>query len=166
MSTPNPSGTTANLEERDVKAFCDAVRAGDIPGTKHLLASAHVRKRINDPMFDFGQRAAHVAAKNETMLRTLIDAGADVNMKSAWQNGPYTVLDNTNEDTARFLLGQGPTLTPNAAARLGWLDELQVLVNADQGLVHARGGDGQQPLHEAKTVAIADFLLDRGAGVD
>ena len=33
-------------------------------------------------------------------------------------------------------------------------------------LVHARGGDGQQPLHEAKTVAIADFLLDRGAGID
>ena len=33
-------------------------------------------------------------------------------------------------------------------------------------LVHARGGDGQQPLHEAKTVAIADFLLERGAGID
>ena len=32
--------------------------------------------------------------------------------------------------------------------------------------MHARGGDGQQPLHEAKTVAIADFLLDRGAGID
>jgi ankyrin repeat protein len=32
--------------------------------------------------------------------------------------------------------------------------------------VHARGGDGQQPLHEARTVAIADFLLDRGAGID
>ena len=52
------------------------------------------------------------------------------------------------------------------AARLGWLDELRTLVNADGALVHARGGDGQQPLHEAKTVAIADFLLDRGAGVD
>jgi ankyrin repeat protein len=32
--------------------------------------------------------------------------------------------------------------------------------------VHARDGDGQQPLHEAKTVAIADFLLDHGAGID
>jgi len=31
--------------------------------------------------------------------------------------------------------------------------------------LHA-GGPGQQPLHEAKTVAIAEFLLDRGAGVD
>ena len=156
----------AEVQERDVKAFCDAVCGGDIPATQQLLASAHVRQRINDPMFAFGQRAAHIAAKNATMLRTLIAAGADVNMKSDWQNGPYTVLDNTSEDTARFLLTYGATLTPNVAARLGWLDELRTLVNADGALVHARGGDGQQPLHEAKTIAIAEFLLDRGAGID
>ena len=156
----------ADLQERDVKAFCAAVRGGDIPGTQRLLAAAHVRKRINDPMFAFGQRAAHVAAKNATMLSTLIAAGADVNLTSDWENGPYTVLDNTDEDTARFLLGHGAKLTPNVAARLGWLDELRTLVNADGALVHARGGDGQQPLHEAGTVAVADFLLDRGAGVD
>jgi ankyrin repeat protein len=156
----------AGIQERDVKAFCDAVRGGDIPRTQQLLASAHVRKRINDPMFDFGQRAAHIAAKSTPMLRALIAAGADVNMKSDWENGPYSVLDNTNEDTARFLLAQGATLTPNVAARLGWLDELRRLLNGYETLVHARGGDGQQPLHEARTVAVADFLLDRGAGVD
>ena len=156
----------ADLQERDVKAFCDAVRGGDVPRTQQLLALDHVRTRINDPMFDFGQRAAHIAAKNAALLTTLIDAGADVNLKSDWENGPYTVLDNADEDTARFLLARGATLTPNVAARLGWLDELRTLVDADGALVHARGGDGQQPLHEAKTVAIADFLLDRGAGID
>ena len=156
----------ADLQERDVKAFCDAVHSGDVQRTQRLLASAHVRARINDPMFAFGQRAAHIAARNETMLTMLIAAGADVNMKSEWENGPYTVLDNADEGTARFLLARGATLTPNVAARLGWIDELQALVNANGAHVHARGGDGQQPLHEAKTVAIADFLLDRGAGVD
>ena len=158
--------SSADLQERDVTAFCDAVCGGDIPRAKQLLASAHVRKRINDPMFAFGQRAAHIAAKNEQLLTTLIAAGADVNMKSDWENGPYTVLDNANESTARFLLAHGATLTPNVAARLGWLDDLRTLVNADGALVHARGGDGQQPLHEAKTVAMADFLLDHGAGID
>ena len=98
------------------------------PGTQRLLALAHVRRRIDDPMFAFGQRAAHIAAKNGTMLRQLIAAGADMNLKSDWQNGPYTVLDNANEDTARFLLEHGATLTPNVAARLGWLDELRTLV--------------------------------------
>jgi ankyrin repeat protein len=57
-------------------------------------------------------------------------------------------------------------LTPNVAARLGWIDELRQLLVSDPALVHARGGDGQQPLHEAATVAIADVLLDRGADVN
>ena len=156
----------AALQERDLKAFTEAVRRGDVPRVTELLAAPHVRRRINDPMFDFGQRAAHAAAKNEALLTALIAAGADVNLKSDWQQGPYTVLDNTTEDTARFLLARGATLTPNVAARLGWLDELRALVDADPALVHARGGDGQQPLHEAKTVEIADYLLDHGADVD
>ena len=100
------------------------------------------------------------------MLTALLAAGADVNLKSEWENGPYTVLDNTDERTARFLLSHGATLTPNVAARLGWFEALQSLVAADGALVHARGGDGQQPLHEAKTVTIADFLLDHGADID
>lgn len=156
----------AALQARDVEAFCDAVRGGDVPGVQRLLASAHVRTRINDPMFAFGQRAAHIAAQNASMLSALMAAGADVTMKSDWENGPFTVLDRTSEDTARFLLARGAALTPNVAARLGWLDELRSLVDADPALVHARGGDGQQPLHEAKTVAVADFLLDRGAAID
>jgi hypothetical protein len=54
-------------------------------------------------------------------------------------------------------------LTPNVAARLGWVDELRQMLVADPGLAHARGGDGRQPLHEAATVAIADLLLAHGA---
>jgi ankyrin repeat protein len=154
------------IEQRDVRAFCDAVRAGDIPQTQRLLGLAHVRERINDPMFDFGGRATHCAAKNERLLALLIDAGADINVKSDWENGPYTVLDHADEGTARFLLARGAALTPNVAARLGWFDQLRAMLDADAALVHARGGDGQQPLHEAKTVAIADFLLDRGADVN
>jgi ankyrin repeat protein len=156
----------ADLRQHDVDAFCDAVRGGDVPGVQRLLASTHVRARINEPMFAFGQRAAHIAAQNAAMLSTLIAAGADVHLRSEWGNGPYTVLDNADEGTARFLLAQGATLTPNVAARLGWLNELRNLVDADGASVHARGGDGQQPLHAARTVAIADFLLDRGAGMD
>lgn len=156
----------AHFHERDIAAFRDAVTRGDVPLVGQLLPSAHVKKQINAPMFAFGQRAAHVAAKNAEMLEVLLGAGADVNLRSEWENGPYAVLDNTNEDTARFLLRRGATLTANVAARLGWFDQLERLIAADPALVHVRGGDGQQPLHEAKTVAIADFLLDHGADVD
>ena len=168
MPGPSSSGNPSDLElqERELAAFRHAVCGGDVPAAERLLASPHVRARINDPVFAFGQRAAHIAAKNEAMLRALIAAGADVTLKSDWENGPYTVLDNASEHTARFLLARGATLTPNVAARLGWLDQLRELVDDDPSLVHARGGDGQQPLHQAKTVAIADLLLDRGAGID
>ena len=156
----------ADFHERDVKAFCAAVRAKDVPRTQQLVALDHVRARINDPMFDFGQRAAHAAAKNVALLEVLIVAGADVNLRSDWQQGPYTVLDNADEDTARWLLDRGATLTANVAARLGWFEDLRRLVDADPALVHARGGDGKQPLHDAATVAIADLLLDGGADVN
>jgi hypothetical protein len=149
----------------DVKAFRDAVPRGDATAVARLLALPHVKDQVNAPMFAFGQRAAHVAAKRVPMLEVLIAAGADLNLKSEWENGPYTVLDNATEETARFLLSRGVKLTPNVAARLGWIDELRQLLDSDPSLVHARGGDGQQPLHEAATVAIADLLLDRGADV-
>lgn len=99
------------------------------------------------------------------MLEALIAAGADLDLRSEWEHGPYTVLDNATEETARFLLSRGATLTPNVAARLGWIDELRQLLSSDPALVDARGGDGKQPLHEAATVAIADVLLDYGADV-
>jgi ankyrin repeat protein len=152
--------------QRDVEAFRNAVSTGDVARTRELLASAHVRERVNDPMFAFGQRAAHMAARNQDLLEALIAVGADLNLKSDWKNGPYTVLDNADEKTARFLMARGATLTPNVAARLGLFEELQAFVEADAEAVNVRGGDGQQPLHEARTVAIADYLLDHGAQID
>ena len=156
----------AALERQDIDAFRDAVQSGDVARVERLLERPHVRDHVNDPLFAFGGRAMHTAAKNQALLAVLLAAGADVSLKSEWENGPYTVLDNADEASARFLLARGAALTPNVAARLGWIDELIALLDRDPALVHARGGDGQQPLHEAKTVAIADLLLDRGADVD
>src|SRR4051812_19547416 len=100
------------------------------------------------------------------MLDVLLSFGADLTLKSDWENGPYSVLDSSDETATRFLMTRGATLTANAAARLGWFDELKQIVDADAAAVHHRGGDGQQPLHQAKTAAIADYLLDHGAGID
>src|SRR6185369_139451 len=40
------------------------------------------------------------------------------------------------------------------------------LLAGDPSLIHARGGDGQLPLHFAQTVTMANFLLDRGADIN
>jgi len=155
-----------HLRRRDINAFRDAVSRGDVAIVTRLLGLPHVKEHVDAPMFAFGQRAAHIAAKRAPMLEALLAAGADPDLVSEWENGPYTVLDNATEETARLLLARGVTLTPNVAARLGWVKELRQLLAADAVLVHARGGDGQQPLHEAATVVVADLLIDHGADVN
>ena len=79
-----------DFHERDFTAFAQAVQEGNTARVRQQLALEHVRARVNDPTFAFGQRAAHIAAKDEQMLGALLDAGADVNLKSEWENGPYT----------------------------------------------------------------------------
>jgi hypothetical protein len=63
------------LQQRDIKAFCDAVSHGEVSTVTRLLGLPHVRERVNAPLFAFGQRAAHVAAKHAPMLEVLIAAG-------------------------------------------------------------------------------------------
>ena len=153
--------------DEELKAFARAVRARDAAATRSAIEkSAHVRAHVNDPLFDFGQRAAHIVAREPAVLDVLLSFGADLNLRSDWENGPYTVLDNADAESARFLIARGATLTACAAARLGWFDELKAFVASDPLAVHERGGDGQQPLHQAATVAIADYLLDNGADID
>src|SRR5262245_26705208 len=84
-----------HVNKRDIHAFRVAVSRSDCATVNRHLGMAHVLEQINTPMFAFGQRAAHIAAKHAPMLDVLIAAGADLTLKSEWENGPYTVLDNT-----------------------------------------------------------------------
>ncbi|HXM44092.1 MAG TPA: ankyrin repeat domain-containing protein, partial [Bryobacteraceae bacterium] len=65
-----------------------------------------------------------------------------------------------------FLVERGAVVDAHSASRLGWMPKLTELVAADPGVVHARGGDGQTPLHFASTVEVAEFLLANGAEID
>lgn len=151
----------------ELRAFEAAVRALDVAAVRQILErSPEILERVNDPIFDFGQRATHVAANQPELLEFLLRSGADINLRSDWSAGPYSVFDVVDEAHAHHVLALGATLTANAASRLGWFDDLKRLVSADPQVVHERGGDGQQPLHQAKTVEIASYLLDHGADID
>src|SRR5947207_3597797 len=151
----------------DVKEFRQAIRSGDAPGLRRLLEnSPQLREQVNAPLFDFGGRAINAAAKHRDVLDVLLDFGADVNLRSEWENGPFGVLDACDENVARHLMTRGAKLTAHAAARLGWLEEIAQIIDDNPAAVHEKGGDGQRPLHFAKTPQMADFLLDRGAEID
>ena len=100
------------------------------------------------------------------MIDVLLAAGADMNAKSQWWAGGFGFLHTADPELAAYAIERGAVVDVHAAARLGHLDRLRELIESDPQSVHARGGDGQTPLHFARTVEIAAFLLDHGADID
>jgi ankyrin repeat protein len=123
------------------------------------------KARINEPIGPFDSPAiTHVRTRE--MLDVLLEAGADIDAKSRWWAGGFGLLHGAEPELAAYAIQRGATVDVHAASRLGMIDKLKELVSTNPDLVHARGGDGQTPLHFASTVEIACFLLDRGADID
>ena len=138
---------------------------------RELLEShPELRAKINEPLpnYGFGQHAlfAAVQRSDRATIDVLLDAGADIHKRTEWWAGGFGVLDDCDPDLVDFLVERGAVIDAHAAVRLGMISKLTELVAADQNVVHAKGGDGQTPLHFASTVEIAQFLLDHGAEID
>ena len=142
------------------------LHADDAAEMARLLQShPELRAAINKPITSFDSPAI-VRARSRAMLDVLLAAGADINGRSQWWAGGFGLLDSASPELSAYAVERGATMTAHAAARLGLLPQLQTLIAGDPALVHARGGDGQTPLHFASTVAIADYLLDHGADIN
>ena len=137
---------------------------------KVLTDHPELRERIDDPLpgYGFGQQAlfAAVQRSDRATIDVLLNAGANIRKRTEWWAGGFGVLDDCDTSLAEFLIERGAVLDAHAAARLGKIAELRALVAADASAVHARGGDGQTPLHFASTVEVAEFLLENGAEID
>jgi len=147
-----------------------AVRANSATKVSDVLAKyPELKSKLDDalPGAAFGGTAllSAVAQGNRDMIDVLLRAGAGINARSHWWAGSFGVLDHDGP-LASFLIDRGATVDAHAAARLGMIDRLDELASADAKVVHARGGDGQTPLHFAASVAIAEYLLDHGADID
>ncbi|MEO5923074.1 MAG: ankyrin repeat domain-containing protein [Bryobacteraceae bacterium] len=82
----------------------------------------------------------------------------------AWASGLGT--RKINQGYARTLVERGATLTPHAAAGLGFTDELAKMLAADPKAIDAKGCDACTPLHFARDIATAELLLAHGARID
>jgi ankyrin repeat protein len=153
------------------EALKSAVCGGDAV-VVHQLIERHpeLRAKIDDPLpnYGFGQQAlfAAVQRSDRDTIDVLLRAGADIRKRTEWWAGGFGVLDDCDPGMVDFLLERGALLDAHSAARLGMLSKLQELVSADPDVVHAKGGDGQTPLHFASTVEVATFLLENGAEID
>jgi len=148
-----------------------AVKQGSVDETRRILKNdPESRRRLDEPHPDLPFNStvllAAVHQKNRDLIDVLLDAGADINVRSRWWAGGFGVLDGADESLVPFLIERGANVDAHAAARLGRLDDLERLLSEKPELVHARGGDGQTPLHFAANVEIATLLLECGADID
>src|SRR6266404_6396490 len=124
-----------------------------------------LKAKINEPVAAFDAPLI-TRVRSPDMLDVLLDAGADINAKSRWWAGGFGLLHGADPELAAYAIGRGAVVDVHAAARLGLMARLRELISADPGLVNARGGDGQTPLHFTSTIEIAEYLLDQGADID
>ncbi len=168
-----------------VHRFLEVLRGGDAATMQELLASdLWLREHIDEPWgyFDAPAVVEASARGDAEMMRVLAEAGADVNARSGWEPGGSGVLDGEhielwvkerNDDGSPVMtelfddfLRRGLTVDAHAAANLGDTSTLRRLLDKQPVLVNARGRDGASPLHMARTPAIVDLLVDRGADLD
>jgi len=129
-----------------------------------------LRARIDDPLPDygFGQHAlfAAVQRSDRPTIDVLLSEGSNIQKRTEWWAGGFGLLDECDPSLVEFLTERGAIVDVHSASRLGMMPKLRELVAADPSVVHARGGDGQTPLHFACTVEVAEFLLSNGAEID
>jgi ankyrin repeat protein len=148
-------------------AVCDS----DAPRVRELIERyPELRAAIDNPLpnYGFGQQAlfAAVQRSDRATIDLLLRAGANILKRTEWWAGGFGVLDDCDPSLVDFLTERGAVIDAHSAARLGMMPKLTELVAADPSVVHARGGDGQTPLHFASTVEVARFLLENGADIN
>ncbi|NBC10493.1 MAG: hypothetical protein GVY24_01995 [Planctomycetes bacterium] len=155
-----------SLTQTPVERFVAAVKATDIAAVRELLQQhADVRAAVNEPLFSFGGRAIHQVGHHTGLFDLLVEFGADPNATSDWKPGGFTLLDSLDPGMVDAYLRRGVKMTIHAATRHNRLDDMKRLLEADPSLATLRGGDGQHPLHVARSVEAIDLLIAHGADV-
>jgi ankyrin repeat protein len=150
-------------EARLHDAFCQH----DAGAVREILRDhPEFRTRIDDPVFAFNAPAIVAFAKNLAMVDVLLEFGADPNRRSTWWAGGFHALHSATGAAAERLIAAGATIDACAAAQLDRPEVLRQLIASDPASVHQRGGDGQTPLHFARSRVVVDLLLEAGADID
>src|SRR4051812_8295534 len=149
----------------------ESVRAAfsrqDAKGLRELFqTNPKLREGIDAPLFPFDAPAIVAFAKDPAMVDVLLDFGADPNRRSDWWAGGFHALHHATGATAERLIARGAIPDACAAANIDRPDLLAKLLADDPSRVHERGGDGQTPLHFARSRAVVDILLNAGADID
>ena len=144
-----------------------AMLRGDAAAVRQLLTQhPEFRPLINAPLFDYNAPAIVACANSAPMVDVLLEFGADPNTRRDWWAGGFHALHVATGDAAARLIAAGATPDACAAAHLDMPELLRSLLVKNPMCVSERGGDGQTPLHFARSKRVVDMLLDAGADIN
>ena len=149
-----------------IERFKSAVQSGDAKALRAMKPQlAEMRTIVNKPMFAFDSPAlVSVAGDGDVdLVDALLDLGADPNRSSSWWAGGFHPLYSASGAVADRLLAAGAIPDACALAHLDRADLLGPMIAANPSRAHERGGDGQTPLHFARSRQVVDLLLEAGA---
>jgi ankyrin repeat protein len=127
-----------------------------------------LRAQIDEPLFPFDSPPLvhYAAAQDLEAVDLLLELGADPNRRTGWWAGGFHPLHHARGSVAERLLEAGSIPDACGAAQMERLDLLEAMLAENPARVHERGGDGQTPLHFARSRAAVDLLLAHGADID
>lgn len=158
---------TADLPRSVEEELRQAFAARDIPTIRELVRRhPAARALIDAPLFPFDSPALVHFANDPALVELLLELGADPNRRSEWWAGGFHPLHVARGAAADRLLAAGAVPDACAAANLDRPDLLQRILDAEPERVLERGGDGQTPLHFARSREVIDLLLARRADID
>jgi ankyrin repeat protein len=118
----------------------------------------------------FGETALlkAVRERDRPTIEALLRAGANINQKSHWWAGGFHVLDGAWQTPwlAPFLIERGAIPEIHHLVQLERFPDVHRVLAESPDAVHARGGDGHTPLHDARSIEMADLLLRHGADIN
>lgn len=151
----------------EIEEFRSRVERRDAAGVRELLQRIPAARALVDAtIFAFGGTALCASSDDPAMVAALLDAGADPNRRSDWWAGGFHPLHSATGEAADLLLRAGAIPDACAAAQLDRVELLRTMLDEEPQRVHERGGDGQTPLHFARSRTAVNLLLERGADVD
>ena len=159
------TSTQAAAQLPPVERFKRAVHRGDAATVRALLQQhEEVRASLDAPIFDFDSPALLAVSDDHIdVIDVLLEFGADPNRRSDWWAGGFHPLHSARGVAAERLMAAGAVPDACAAAHLDRPELLSTILAEDPARVHERGGDGQTPLHFARSRRVVDMLLAAGA---
>ena len=151
-----------------LEQFKRALHFGDARTVRSLLERhEEIRASLNKPVFGFDAPVlVTIGNKHVDVIDVLLEFGADPNRKSSWWAGGFHPLHGARGAAAERLVAAGAVPDACGAANMDRPDLLSAMLAEDPSRVHERGGDGQTPLHFARSRAVVDLLLASGADID